>query len=368
MSKPKVSSDTVTKFTILVLFREDLLLNIYKIKLEKAGYIPKLVRSIGEAKTAIKLNKPNAIIADVFFENPGKSTQFFKKILSSASTKNIPVIATSRIEDNEIIDKLYKIGIAKYISLNQQGAAELAIEAANDEIINRDEEYREVKNNRINKEQRIEKEESIATIVLAALSIPTMLLNFFGGIISAIWLIILGQWGIVLIGFIIVFIAPFAAALLLLPTNLTSIAIVKAYEKGKYSTLKAWVVINNLLQGLAFTIVSYGICAYLLSFKNEQILWPLLIWTFGVALSPWSYMASKERQEGGSSYNASVNAVTVIGIGLLVVLLTNTLTSTPLLVCFVGFWIFVSLSLTILALISIQRLNPYDMKRLKNKK
>lgn len=65
-----------------------------------------------------------------------------------------------------------------------------------------------------------EKIQNSFVTTLAALSVPIMILNLLGGIISGIWLAILGEWGEIIRGIIFMVVSGIAISFALMPSLL----------------------------------------------------------------------------------------------------------------------------------------------------
>ena len=71
------------------------------------------------------------------------------------------------------------------------------------------------------------------TGLITALSIPLMILNMLGGIVSGIWLIILGEWGAVGTGLIFFSVSTGLLGLAILPAMLFAAPAALCAAKGK---------------------------------------------------------------------------------------------------------------------------------------
>jgi len=56
--------------------------------------------------------------------------------------------------------------------------------------------------------------------IIEILSLPIMILNMVGGIIGGIWLAILGEWGLIGIGILLMFTSHWILAILMMPSLL----------------------------------------------------------------------------------------------------------------------------------------------------
>lgn len=132
-------------------------------------------------------------------------------------------------------------------------------------------------------------------ILFKIFQLPIVVLNFFGFIISGIWLLIIGQWSSVAVGFLLTMIAPFVLGLAILPSMIFNGPMVYFAERR--------VTIGIYFFGFLASVYIYMVIAawcssvtfYFLRDAPSHAFWPLLIWSYGVATSPWSYMAQRDQ-------------------------------------------------------------------------
>lgn len=125
--------------------------------------------------------------------------------------------------------------------------------------------------------------------------LPIMLLNIFGFIGSGIWLLVIGQWSSVGIGILSAFVAPFLLGILILPGLIFG-------GPGAYCA-KRGITIGVYFFGFLASLYTYAVIAgwcdaitfYFLRGARPGAFWPLLIWAYGVATSPWTYMAQRDQ-------------------------------------------------------------------------
>ncbi len=136
---------------------------------------------------------------------------------------------------------------------------------------------------------------------LTALTIPIMILNLLGGIISGIWLVILGEWGEIVRGIIFIVVSGFAISFALMPSLLFAGPAAMAIERGKK-------ILGIFLGSLSvlYTVALISVwCIWIMwlfvSSATDSSLIPLLIWSYGVALAPWMWLAQKDQQGGGGN-------------------------------------------------------------------
>jgi len=145
--------------------------------------------------------------------------------------------------------------------------------------------------------------ESAFFVTITGLTIPIMILNLLGGVISGIWLAILGEWSEIFRGILFFFISGFAISFALMPSLLFAAPAAMAIERGKR--------IIGVLFGSISVFYTVGLmtmwCLWVLwlftGSATESSLVPLLIWSYGVALGPWMWLASKDQQGGGNEFS-----------------------------------------------------------------
>jgi hypothetical protein len=133
-----------------------------------------------------------------------------------------------------------------------------------------------------------------ALILLIVL--PLMVLNFLGGMVSGVWLMILGDWGTFFFGLGYMFAGAFILSFFMLPVILLAMPAAAAGQRS--AALGFALAMPALLWTYGLVAVS---CAYIFSAvvsQAENVLVPYLLWGYAVALAPWTFMASKEGRDG----------------------------------------------------------------------
>lgn len=142
----------------------------------------------------------------------------------------------------------------------------------------------------------------IGGYTVTALVTMLFFLNVFAGLIGGIWLAFLGQWGVLLIGFLYSIAMPFVYSILALPNMGIAFLLMKAVEsRNKFFT--------GLL-GLISTLYTYGLftwwviivfAAFVLEAGVTDFI-PLLLWGYSTVMAPLSYMASQEGEDDSSGF------------------------------------------------------------------
>lgn len=136
-----------------------------------------------------------------------------------------------------------------------------------------------------------------------ALSVPLAILNMLGGIVSGIWLAFLGEWGPILSGLGFMIFSGFVIGFALMPGMLFAGPAMMFLEKGK-KIIGAFFGFLSVLYTIGLLTVW---CLYILDkftlLADGSSLIPMLIWSYGVAMAPWIFLAQKDQQGGGNEWS-----------------------------------------------------------------
>ena len=147
---------------------------------------------------------------------------------------------------------------------------------------------------------------SVPMIALSTLlAIPLMLMNFLGGILSGIWLAFIGEFSIIGIGLLVGLFGRFPIYIALMPGFLFPLLIAKLIKRDHHIRLG---IILSIPATLFTVMVMVGWCylvfslAFTLAAERHPI--PILLWSYSVATSPWSYMAFEDQRLGKGEASA----------------------------------------------------------------
>lgn len=145
------------------------------------------------------------------------------------------------------------------------------------------------------------------------ISTTMLAVNALGPIVSGIWLAILGEWGLIGAGVAYMALGVFLIGILIAPGMAFAVGGGALAERGS----KVGAIIVSLPALLWTYAVAIGTCVTVFLFAVEHIEWdsnpiPYLVWAFGTATAPWTYMALKEDQASGGNGPASLTAAFLV--------------------------------------------------------
>ncbi len=134
--------------------------------------------------------------------------------------------------------------------------------------------------------------------------IPIMILNIGAAIVGAIWLFVLGDWLLVVLGVLVGIILPWIYSIVMFITiPLTKLTLYLHGKRKKLLTLLiAWF---NMLIGHVINIACVvGILAFAIIFSEDKNPIPFLLFGWLVAVGPFQYMARQEGPNAVGTYAA----------------------------------------------------------------
>ena len=135
--------------------------------------------------------------------------------------------------------------------------------------------------------------------ILIISSVPLWIINSFGGIVSFIWLAILGNyWFLLGLGIAAMFLSSYAFAIAMLPSTGVQLLAMKMFEKKQKLIGLILMYISTILLIAVFAFWVFFI--YLtgsINIQAESHIFPVLLWCFAVSVAPIQYMASKEPRD-----------------------------------------------------------------------
>lgn len=173
--------------------------------------------------------------------------------------------------------------------------------------------------------------------ILLPLSVPIVLLNVFGGIVSGVWLAILGHWGSIGLGLCLIVGSAMFLAFAMMPGFLLMMPAVRFAERENYVAMYLVAFVGS---AYTFTIITLWCATIMWFFVNratEGSLVPLLLWSYGVAIAPLSFMASKDTEREGAIFSVFFPALAYVAGGIWLVFGSPRMLSvTVLMACIIG--------------------------------
>jgi hypothetical protein len=135
--------------------------------------------------------------------------------------------------------------------------------------------------------------------------VPVLVLNSLGVIAGAIWLAALGRWGTLGLGVVAMILGGLLLSLLMMPILALALPmnwLLERNRRGAALLVGAFVLLLNvaIVAGWMFIAFWYFVGNGMRPGDSLWTLLPLMLWAYGVASAPVSFLASKE-QEGSAA-------------------------------------------------------------------
>ncbi len=158
---------------------------------------------------------------------------------------------------------------------------------------------------------------SVLRRIFDAFSIPILVLNIFGHIIGAIWLFILGEWRVVIFGWLtgiaFYFVYPIVIGLIQMPFTA-----VMSSQKRFNPLVSITGFVNMFLVHMINLFCVLFVIRALHSLSEGQNVIPFLLLGWGIIVSPFQFMASNEDPDSlGSLAAAALVSISYIVIAVL---------------------------------------------------
>lgn len=138
---------------------------------------------------------------------------------------------------------------------------------------------------------------AVTDILVLSFEILSMGLNLFGGL-SGLWLLFLGEWGVVVLGLVYAIFSSLFISFALIPGLLISTPAVYFIDSGK-KVIGAFFGFLSIIYTIALIIIW---CMYVLiefpQLVDSNAIIPILFWSYGVAMTPWIYLAQQDLRTG----------------------------------------------------------------------
>lgn len=165
-------------------------------------------------------------------------------------------------------------------------------------------------------------------VAVAFLPLITIL-NGVGIIGAGIWLAIAGDWWAIGYGIVAMITAHFAVGLLMIPSFLLAAPGMRLMETGRRGAARLLMAASSLYVNVLMVAWCVFVTAFYMGHQRAASAFPVMLWSYGVACSPWTYLASKDQQAGGGN-EFSLLACIFLQAGYIVGALALLLTGTPM--------------------------------------
>lgn len=133
---------------------------------------------------------------------------------------------------------------------------------------------------------------------IPVLFLPLIAINMLGGVISGIWLAVIGEWGLIGYGLLALLFAGMLLGLAMMPGMIFAGPALLMLEKGNR--------LGGYVFGFLSTVYTVGVlsgwCILVLLFflarLNDDSFIPGLLWSYGIATGPIAWLAHKDSQSG----------------------------------------------------------------------
>ena len=156
--------------------------------------------------------------------------------------------------------------------------------------------------------------------LLGALLIPVFILNIVGGLGSGIWLAVLGNWAPIFIGIVVIVISSCLWPIAMMPTFLCIAPLVKLAEGRRYFLFSILAFVCAFYTLSVVTVWSVLVMWYFREGAAESNYIPLMIWSYGVATSPFVFMYAKDQNNNVLLATIASASIAYIVAGLWVLL------------------------------------------------
>ncbi len=127
-------------------------------------------------------------------------------------------------------------------------------------------------------------------------ALPIMLLNFLGGIVGGIGLIVQGDWTRFFVGLAYAFTGGFIVSILMLPSLIFMPLVIWAGNRDN-TTIALLGAIPSLIWTYV-VIAATCVTVFAAMVKGSDGDFFHLLWGYSTATGPWSFLANKDRQSG----------------------------------------------------------------------
>lgn len=150
----------------------------------------------------------------------------------------------------------------------------------------------------------------------AAVSFPIMFLNLLGGIVSGIWLGVLGMWSVILAGIVGFIFGPSVLAFALIPGLALLLPAGVFHNRGSLSGAFVFAFGSSAYIYSILAAWCMSVMWFFLGQATEGSVFPVLLWSYGVAICPICFMATRGETDHGSAMMVFFSELAYISAGI----------------------------------------------------
>ncbi len=130
----------------------------------------------------------------------------------------------------------------------------------------------------------------------SALTVPIAIMNWGAVIVGGIWLAILAQWSLVILGLILIFAGTWVLGPAMAPGLGIGYVGALVFKKSKVASYPLFVVVAlyNFFVLCAWCVGLFYFC----ELKVHGPYWPFILWAYALATIPWVSMYTEEAKMG----------------------------------------------------------------------
>jgi hypothetical protein len=136
---------------------------------------------------------------------------------------------------------------------------------------------------------------------LKLLTFVFQILNVFGVLAGAIWLVILGEWSVLGVGLLSIFFSASIIGWALMPGFLLSMAASPFMGRRLWMLGFPFLLAAALYDDAVVGAWCLGVVVFFITKAGAGASLPALLWAYGVAISPLSYMALRSAGPGNEA-------------------------------------------------------------------
>jgi len=135
----------------------------------------------------------------------------------------------------------------------------------------------------------------------AAFSLLVSFAAGLGSLLAGIWLAVLGEWRAIGTGVFLILFSHWLLMIVLLPSLVFTAPATRALDRGDLLGAAFWSSLDNAYTFGIMTLWCCGVLFFFAARATGSDFLPRLFWSYGVALAPWIYLASKEPADNTSA-------------------------------------------------------------------